>query len=111
VSAQTCKEETLLSQDCSPHQIPRQRYPFSYLSLSCRIYFLFKKFALSLCIYRKKINFLFDLILFGSLTEGWARDDMVYDALKKPDEERKPLPLDEDLPGMGQYYCLHCEYV
>jgi bud site selection protein 20 len=21
------------------------------------------------------------------------------------------LPLDEDLPGMGQYYCLHCEYV
>lgn len=22
-----------------------------------------------------------------------------------------PLPLDEDLPGMGQYYCLHCEYV
>ncbi|XP_061964370.1 uncharacterized protein LOC133688775 [Populus nigra] len=19
------------------------------------------------------------------------------------------LPLDEDLPGMGQYYCLHCD--
>ena len=36
---------------------------------------------------------------------------MVYDQLKKPDEEKKPLPVDEDLPGMGQYYCLHCEYV
>ncbi|KAF1877913.1 hypothetical protein Lal_00038223 [Lupinus albus] len=36
-------------------------------------------------------------------------DDMVYDNLKKPDEERKPLPVDEDLPGMGQYYCLHCD--
>ncbi|PIN11525.1 hypothetical protein CDL12_15871 [Handroanthus impetiginosus] len=23
--------------------------------------------------------------------------------------DRKPLPLDEDLPGMGQYYCLHCD--
>ncbi|KAK4583159.1 hypothetical protein RGQ29_026090 [Quercus rubra] len=36
-------------------------------------------------------------------------DDMVYDQLKKPDEEKKPLPVDEDLPGMGQYYCLHCD--
>ncbi|KAJ0612965.1 putative transcription factor C2H2 family [Helianthus annuus] len=27
----------------------------------------------------------------------------------KPDEEKTPLPLDEDLPGMGQYYCLHCD--
>lgn len=36
---------------------------------------------------------------------------MVYDELKKPEEERKTLPVDEDLPGMGQYYCLHCEYV
>nr|POF08508.1 zinc finger protein 593 [Quercus suber] len=34
---------------------------------------------------------------------------MVYDQLKKPDEEKKPLPVDEDLPGMGQYYCLHCD--
>ena len=33
----------------------------------------------------------------------------VYAQLNKPDEERAPLPLDEDLPGMGQYYCLHCE--
>lgn len=112
MSAQTCKEETLLSQDCSPHQIPRQRYPFYYLSLSCRIYFSIQKIcSLFLYFQGEKINFLFDLILFGSLTEDWARDDMVYDALKKPDEERKPLPLDEDLPGMGQYYCLHCEYV
>ncbi|XP_057745736.1 uncharacterized protein LOC130963649 [Arachis stenosperma] len=37
-------------------------------------------------------------------------DDMVYDQLNKADEER-PLPVDEDLPGMGQYYCLHCESV
>lgn len=35
---------------------------------------------------------------------------MVYDELKKPDEERKALPVDEDLPGMGQHYCLRCEY-
>jgi len=38
-------------------------------------------------------------------------DDMVYDELNKPQEDRKPLPLDEDLPGMGQHYCLHCEYI
>ncbi|KAL4310927.1 hypothetical protein GQ457_01G016380 [Hibiscus cannabinus] len=25
------------------------------------------------------------------------------------DSEKKPLPRDEDLPGMGQYYCLHCD--
>ncbi|XP_039683448.1 zinc finger protein 593 isoform X1 [Medicago truncatula] len=36
-------------------------------------------------------------------------DDMVYDELNKPQEDRKPLPLDEDLPGMGQHYCLHCD--
>ncbi|XP_021747656.1 zinc finger protein bud20-like isoform X3 [Chenopodium quinoa] len=36
-------------------------------------------------------------------------DDIVYNDLLKPDENRKPLPLDEDLPGMGQYYCLHCD--
>ncbi|XP_058763121.1 uncharacterized protein LOC131636528 [Vicia villosa] len=36
-------------------------------------------------------------------------DDMVYDELKKPEEERKALPVDEDLPGMGQHYCLHCD--
>ncbi|KAF8403114.1 hypothetical protein HHK36_011208 [Tetracentron sinense] len=27
----------------------------------------------------------------------------------KPEGEQKPLPLDEDLPGMGQFYCLHCD--
>ncbi|KAL2992540.1 hypothetical protein AAZX31_10G052500 [Glycine max] len=36
-------------------------------------------------------------------------DDMVYAQLNKPDQERPPLPVDEDLPGMGQYYCLHCD--
>ncbi|KAL0918320.1 hypothetical protein M5K25_010322 [Dendrobium thyrsiflorum] len=38
-------------------------------------------------------------------------DDMVFDELKKLVEsgETKPLPLDEDLPGMGQFYCLHCD--
>ncbi|MFS7908784.1 putative transcription factor C2H2 family [Helianthus anomalus] len=40
---------------------------------------------------------------------GFSRDDAVYDELKKPDDEKTPLPLDEDLPGMGQYYCLHCD--
>ncbi|KAK9068477.1 hypothetical protein SSX86_012591 [Deinandra increscens subsp. villosa] len=36
-------------------------------------------------------------------------DDAVYDELKKPEGERVALPLDEDLPGMGQYYCMHCD--
>ncbi|XP_017622300.1 uncharacterized protein LOC108466452 [Gossypium arboreum] len=36
-------------------------------------------------------------------------DDLVYDELQKSDTEKKPLPRDEDLPGMGQYYCLHCD--
>ncbi|KAL6273680.1 zinc finger protein 593 [Prunus avium] len=36
-------------------------------------------------------------------------DDMVYDGLNKADEQTKPLPPDQDLPGMGQFYCLHCD--
>ncbi|GAV69622.1 zf-C2H2_jaz domain-containing protein [Cephalotus follicularis] len=36
-------------------------------------------------------------------------DDAVYDELQKPDAEKKALPLEEDLPAMGQYYCLHCD--
>ncbi|XP_050142513.1 uncharacterized protein LOC126618477 isoform X1 [Malus sylvestris] len=36
-------------------------------------------------------------------------DDMVYDGLKKAEKGAKPLPQDQDLPGMGQYYCLHCD--
>ncbi|XP_020595890.1 zinc finger C2H2 protein ECU02_0310 [Phalaenopsis equestris] len=38
-------------------------------------------------------------------------DDMVFDELKKlaEGEETKALPVDEDLPGMGQFYCLHCD--
>lgn len=37
---------------------------------------------------------------------------MVYGELLKLAEgaEAKPQPLDEDLPGMGQFYCHHCEY-
>ncbi|KAK4419245.1 Zinc finger protein [Sesamum alatum] len=35
--------------------------------------------------------------------------DAVYDELQKADGDRKSLPVDEDLPGMGQYYCLHCD--
>ncbi|KAM1249712.1 hypothetical protein ACFX13_033143 [Malus domestica] len=34
---------------------------------------------------------------------------MVYDGLKKAEKGAKPLPQDQDLPGMGQYYCLHCD--
>ncbi|XP_073012362.1 zinc finger C2H2 protein ECU02_0310 isoform X1 [Typha latifolia] len=38
-------------------------------------------------------------------------DDAVYDELLKLAEEKeaKPLPPDEDLPGLGQFYCLHCD--
>ncbi|XP_073148769.1 uncharacterized protein [Henckelia pumila] len=36
-------------------------------------------------------------------------DDAVFDELQKADGDRKLLPVDEDLPGMGQYYCLHCD--
>ncbi|KAK9727115.1 hypothetical protein RND81_05G258900 [Saponaria officinalis] len=37
-------------------------------------------------------------------------DDIVYDSLKKTENgEAKPLPVDEDLPGLGQFYCLHCD--
>ncbi|XP_031104004.1 zinc finger protein 593 [Ipomoea triloba] len=38
-------------------------------------------------------------------------DDAVYQELNKPDADAqtKNMPVDEDLPGMGQYYCLHCD--
>lgn len=36
-------------------------------------------------------------------------DDSVYDELQKSAVENKLLPVDEDLPGMGQYYCFHCD--
>eukprot|EP00268_Persea_americana_P038611 TRINITY_DN3823_c0_g1_i1.p1 TRINITY_DN3823_c0_g1~~TRINITY_DN3823_c0_g1_i1.p1 ORF type:complete len:123 (+),score=27.01 TRINITY_DN3823_c0_g1_i1:117-485(+) len=39
-------------------------------------------------------------------------DDAVYSELQKgaaADGEANPLPFDEDLPGMGQFYCLHCD--
>ncbi|KAJ0439586.1 hypothetical protein HanHA300_Chr16g0627001 [Helianthus annuus] len=68
------------------------------------------------------IVFSYFLLVFLNLTANYqtfcvfcffncvfSRDDAVYDELKKPDDEKTPLPLDEDLPGMGQYYCLHCE--
>ncbi|KAL5981780.1 hypothetical protein ACLOJK_015844 [Asimina triloba] len=36
---------------------------------------------------------------------------MVHSELRKIAEKgtNTPLPLDEDLPGMGQFYCLHCD--
>ncbi|KAI3812272.1 hypothetical protein L1987_16979 [Smallanthus sonchifolius] len=40
-----------------------------------------------------------------------SSDDVVYDELKKPEDERAVLSLDEDLPGMGQFYCLHCKFL
>ncbi|KAL2481364.1 zinc finger (C2H2 type) family protein [Abeliophyllum distichum] len=43
------------------------------------------------------------------LTVYCLRDDAVYDELHKAEGDGKPLPVDEDLPGMGQYYCLHCD--
>ncbi|XP_071908292.1 uncharacterized protein [Coffea arabica] len=36
-------------------------------------------------------------------------DDAVYEELHCMVGENKSLPVDEDLPGMGQYYCLHCD--
>ncbi|XP_026403239.1 zinc finger protein 593 homolog isoform X2 [Papaver somniferum] len=36
-------------------------------------------------------------------------DDTVYSELRKPEAEKPVLPLDDDLPGMGQFYCLHCD--
>ncbi|KAK6147052.1 hypothetical protein DH2020_017964 [Rehmannia glutinosa] len=36
-------------------------------------------------------------------------DDAVYDELQKMEGVMKSLPVDEDLPGMGQFYCLHCD--
>ncbi|WOL13270.1 zinc finger C2H2 protein [Canna indica] len=40
-------------------------------------------------------------------------DDEVYNELLKQAEEaasaKTTLPIDEDLPGMGQFYCLHCD--
>jgi hypothetical protein len=56
--------------------------------------------------------FNFVCLLFPWLDNFDSPDDAVYEELQKPDGEMKSiLPLDEDLPGMGQYYCLHCEYV
>lgn len=36
-------------------------------------------------------------------------EDAVYEELQKPDSDKKTLPFDENLPGMGQYYCIHCD--
>lgn len=36
-------------------------------------------------------------------------DDVVYEELNNLGGENKSLPVDEDLPGMGQYYCPHCD--
>lgn len=37
-----------------------------------------------------------------------ARDDMIHTELRKV-ETPKSKELDPDLPGMGQFYCLHCD--
>ncbi|KAH7854557.1 hypothetical protein Vadar_015282 [Vaccinium darrowii] len=57
----------------------------------------------------KKRRFFPTFRLISLTIEPGSRDDAVYESLQKTDEENKPLPLDEDLPGMGQYYCLHCD--
>ncbi|KAK9168630.1 hypothetical protein Syun_000770 [Stephania yunnanensis] len=36
-------------------------------------------------------------------------DDAIHAELRKPDADLKPSAPDEDLPGMGQFYCLHCD--
>ncbi|GAB2226990.1 hypothetical protein Droror1_Dr00008789 [Drosera rotundifolia] len=43
-------------------------------------------------------------------------DDAVYAELKKTSSDdggggvgERVLPVDEDLPGLGQFYCLHCD--
>eukprot|EP00243_Klebsormidium_subtile_P004558 TRINITY_DN18624_c0_g1_i1.p1 TRINITY_DN18624_c0_g1~~TRINITY_DN18624_c0_g1_i1.p1 ORF type:complete len:138 (+),score=10.71 TRINITY_DN18624_c0_g1_i1:271-684(+) len=38
-------------------------------------------------------------------------DDMIYDALKAATEMGPSVAhdKDEDLPGMGQHYCVHCD--
>ncbi|KAF6167909.1 hypothetical protein GIB67_027687 [Kingdonia uniflora] len=40
-------------------------------------------------------------------------DDAVYDSLKKVksrvEVEMSPLPMDKNLFGMGQFYCMHCD--
>ncbi|EFJ15413.1 hypothetical protein SELMODRAFT_118459 [Selaginella moellendorffii] len=42
-----------------------------------------------------------------------ARDDMIYSEVKNlessMDEGAPARARDEDLPGMGQFYCLHCD--
>ncbi|CAA7403357.1 unnamed protein product [Spirodela intermedia] len=37
------------------------------------------------------------------------RDYFVRVLVKTEAVEAKSLPLNEDLPGMGQFYCLHCD--
>jgi hypothetical protein len=39
-----------------------------------------------------------------------ARDDLIHAELHKVDVPKTREP-NSDLPGLGQFYCLHCEYV
>lgn len=94
VPTQKRQEKEILSQDSPPRQIPRQWYPFV---LSLNYYFSFY------------LHFQFVNCELVPWLRIWSRDDMVYDSLNKADEQTKPLPPDQDLPGMGQFYCLHCE--
>lgn len=91
------EEEKILSQNRAKIQFSLKRYPFFRFHSQFDCY----------CCYSFPVDFVFITeIFFGRL-----RDDMVYDELLKLAEEEsaKTLPLDEDLPGMGQFYCLHCE--
>ncbi|XVF76439.1 hypothetical protein PTKIN_Ptkin13bG0266100 [Pterospermum kingtungense] len=98
MSKQESKEAKIFAQNSSPHQIPPKRYPFSF----CFHLYYFPLITIRFCSF-PLLSFCFSLI------EKFSRDDAVYEELQKGDSEKKPLPRDEDLPGMGQYYCLHCD--
>ncbi|PIN09942.1 hypothetical protein CDL12_17467 [Handroanthus impetiginosus] len=53
------------------------------------------------------------ILAFDDSTMTWpnvsdfSHEEAVYDELQKAEGNRKLLPIDEDLPGMGQYCRLH----
>ncbi|KAJ7235596.1 hypothetical protein O6H91_Y448300 [Diphasiastrum complanatum] len=36
-------------------------------------------------------------------------DDLIHQDIQKQRSTEVSQPLDEDLPGLGQFYCLHCD--
>lgn len=50
----------------------------------------------------------FSICMSSALTFWGTREDMIYTELRKV-ETPKSKELDPDLPGLGQFYCLHCE--